>query len=175
MTKPLVVSDSSSLILAAKAGLLGPICTAFWVIIPERVFEETVLQGKQLQKADAWKIEKAVLQKKIRVKKLRPAKDIRIENLRLDFNLGKGEAEAIELYFQSRAKLLLVDDKQAINMAKLLEVSWVTLPALLVGLVEKKRISKLDALESLQILQEEGRYKLGFILDAFYKIEKRGE
>ncbi|MBI2598125.1 MAG: hypothetical protein HYW50_02925 [Candidatus Diapherotrites archaeon] len=174
MTKLLVVSDSSSLILAAKAKIIEIICAEFLVEIPKKVFEETVVAGKELQQADAFILEKAVNEKKIVVKNTIPSKSKEIAELIEIFNLDEGEKQAILLYLEKKAQLLLVDDKQAINSAKLLEINWLTVPGLLVEFAKRKKLEKKIALESLRILQEEGRYKLGFILKAFDEIEKEG-
>lgn len=172
MTKLLVVSDSSSLIIGTKAGLLEAICKEFLVEIPEKIFEETVVAGKKLQKTDALKIEEAVEENRIVVKKVKPLKNNKIMKWLNEFNLGEGEKQALQLYIQANAKLLLADDKQAINVAKLLDLNWATIPDIIVGFAEKRKISFEKALEALKIAQEEGRYKLDFILEAFNKIEK---
>lgn len=172
MTKLLVVSDSSSLILAAKSNLLELICMDFLVEIPQKVFEETVSAGKDLQKIDAFIIEKLINEKKIIVKKIRPLQRQSVIESIEKFSLDEGEKQAIILYFQENAQLLLADDKQAINTAKFLGIDWTSVPVIAVELFNRKRISKKSALESLRILQEEGRYRLDFILDAFNEIEK---
>ena len=172
MTKLLVISDSSSLILGTKAGLLDALCEEFQVEIPEKVFEETVVAGKKLQKVDALKIEEAIEENKIVVKKAKPLKESKVSKWLSQLNLDKGEMEAIKLYIQTNAKLLLVDDRQAINAAKLLEINWVTIPDIIVGFAERKKILREDALEALKIAQREGRYKIDFILKAFNKIEE---
>ncbi|MEW6295354.1 MAG: hypothetical protein AB1467_03615 [Candidatus Diapherotrites archaeon] len=172
MTKLLVISDSSSLIIGTKAGLLTALCEEFEVEIPEKVFEETVAAGKELQKIDALKIEEAIEENKIMVKKATPIKDSKVMKWFKELNLDEGESQAIHLYIQTNAKLLLVDDKQAINAAKLLEINWATIPDIIVGFAERAKIPKENALEALKIAQQEGRYKIDFILKAFNKIEK---
>jgi len=172
MTSVLVVCDSSSLILLAKANLLELLCKEFSVEIPEKVFEETVVAGKKLQKIDALKIEDAVEKKLIGVKGVIPAKAGKTEKWLNELNLDDGEKEAIQLYLQRKAHLLVVDDKQAIKAAKLLEINWTTAPGLVVGFVGRKKLRHESALEALKILQKEGRYRLDFILEAFDKIEK---
>lgn len=172
MTRLLVVSDSSSLILGTKAELLNVICQEFQVKIPEKVFEETVLEGKKLQKFDALKIEEAILENKISVLKTKSLRNDKAIKRFKELDLDEGEKQAIELYLQVRANLLLADDKQAINAAKLLDINWATIPDLIVGFAENKKISREKALEALKIVQIEGRYKLDFILNAFNKIQK---
>jgi len=172
MTKLLVVSDSSSLIIGTKAGLLNILCEEFSVAIPEKVFEEAVVAGKKLQKIDALKIEEAIENKKILVKKTEPAKGGKTASWLKELSLDEGEMQAIYLYIQANAKLLLADDKQAINAAKLLDINWATIPDIIVGFAERKKISQEQALEALKIAQQEGRYKLDFILEAFKKIKR---
>ena len=172
MTRVLVISDSSSLIIGTKAGLLNAMCEEFQIEIPEKVFEETVLAGKELQKIDALKIEEAIEENKIAVKKTEPLKEGKTARWLSQLSLDEGETEAIKLYIQTNAKLLLIDDRQAINAAKLLEINWTTIPNIIVEFAVRKKISRETALEALKIAQREGRYKLGFILKAFNKIEE---
>ena len=172
MTRLLVIGDSSSLIIGTKAGLLDAICEEFQVEIPEKVFEETVMAGKELQKIDALKIEEAIEENRIVVKKIKPLKEGKAAKQLSRLNLDEGEMEAIKLYIQTNAKLLLADDRQAINAAKLLEINWATIPDIVVGFAERKKISKEKALEALKIAQIEGRYRIDFILKAFNKIEE---
>ncbi len=172
MTRLLVISDSSSLIIGTKAGLLSVMCEEFQVEIPEKVFEETVIAGKELQKIDALKIEEAIEENKIVIKKAKSLKESKATKWLSQLNLDEGEMEAIKLCLQTNAKLLLVDDRQAINAAKLLEINWATIPDIVVGFAERKKISRENALEALKIAQKEGRYKIDFILKAFTKIEK---
>ncbi|MFH1697377.1 MAG: hypothetical protein ABH854_05745 [Candidatus Diapherotrites archaeon] len=172
MTKLLVISDSSSLIIGTKAGLLDALAREFRVEIPQSVFEETVIAGKKLQKVDALKIEEAVNGKLITVRKAGGCTDKKTAKMLDEFNLDRGERDAIQLYIRRNAKLLLVDDRQAINAAKLLGITWTTVPEIIVGFAEKRKISRGNALDALRIAQDEGRYKLDFILEAFMKVEK---
>ena len=174
MTRLLVVSDSSSLILAAKAGILGVLCGEFDVQIPRKVFEETVVAGKRLQKADAFRIEQAVEGKRISVKNMGLFPKGKKRDLVRALSLDAGEEEAIALCIQAGADLLLADDRQAINAAKVLEIMWVTVPGIIVEFSRRKKMSRKEALEALKIVQVEGRYRLDFMLNAFNEIEKTG-
>jgi len=167
MTKVLVVSDSCSLILSAKANLLDVLCEEFKVEIPKKVFDEVIVEGKKLGKVDAFIVEKKVNSKKVIVKGVVKERMKEFEQ----FNLDEGEKEAILLSIQEKADLLLVDDRQAINTAKLLGIKWVSLPVLLQWMYERNKILRDDALSALAILQREGRYKLDFILGVLKEIE----
>ncbi|HIH10507.1 MAG TPA: hypothetical protein HA254_07630 [Candidatus Diapherotrites archaeon] len=173
MTNSLVISDSSSLIIVTKCGLLNYLCSRFKVEIPQAVFDETVTEGKKLQKVDALLIEGALEEGKLEVKAITAAKakETRfIEKL----GLGEGEKEAIILYLQRKAALLLVDDCHGIKAAKLLGINWATVPAIIVGFARDGAISRQEAMECLRIAQEKGRYRVDFILDAFRELEKTG-
>lgn len=172
----LVVSDSSSLILATKAGLLKLICVEFAVEIPPTVFEETVVAGKLLNKLDAWKIEEAIGARQIKVMPVNSNPNPKTLKWFEEFRLGAGEQEAIQLYLQGQADILLVDDRQAIHAAKLLNIAWVSLPVLLAGMAERQKLPLGEAMEKLRIIQEQGRYRLEFIIEIFNRLEKlRGE
>lgn len=175
MTKSLVVSDSSSLILLTKAGLLSIVCKEFRVEIPEKVYTETVVIGKQLQKVDAFRIDEAIRNDSIKVKKIQFLKANKMAGKLDEFNLGDGERDAILLYQQENANVLLIDDQQEIGMAKLLNINWVTIPRLIAGLTKTGRIHKREGLEALRVVQLYGRYTLDFILDAVDEIEKTKE
>lgn len=167
MTKLLVVADSCSLILLAKAKILDITCEEFKVEIPEKVFEEVIKMGKKLGKLDAFIIEKKIKSGSILVKKINKIKKIQLKQ----FNLDKGEEEAILLSIEDKADLIIIDDKQAINTAKLLGLDWISTPILIQGFYERKKISKYDAFDALAIIQREGRYKLDFILGILKSIE----
>lgn len=171
MTKAVIVSDSSSLIIGTKAGLLDAMCKEFQIVIPEKVFEETVIAGRELQKIDALEIWNSVKEKKIKLKKTRAMKNQKVAYWLDEFALDAGEKQAIALYFQTKAKMLLVDDRQAIKTAKLLGIRWVTIPGIIVAFSDRKIVSKEKAVEALKIAQDEGRYKIGFINEAFKKIK----
>lgn len=166
MTKLLVVSDSCSLILLTRAKLLDIVCKEFSVEIPSKIFEEVVIVGKELNKVDAFIIEKKIKTKKIFVKEI----SLNKLNELIQFNLDKGEEEAIMLSIQDNADFFLADDKQAINTAKFLGINWISIPILIQSFYEKKKINQNDAFEALSIVQREGRYKLDFILEVLKNI-----
>jgi predicted nucleic acid-binding protein len=172
MTRLLVVSDSCSLILLTKANLLEKIVGEFNIEIPQKVFDETITQGKLFGKLDAYKIEEFVLNKKIIVKKISSNISKEFEKICKEINLGDGEKEAILLYLQTKAKLLLVDDKQAITSAELLHINWTGVLGLISLLFNEKKLTRYEANEALRIFQNEGRYKLDLILEVFDLINR---
>lgn len=150
----MVVLDSSSLILLAKAGLLDITINSLKEkpLIPWAVYAESV--GKK-KAEDATLIEARVKQQKITVQVL---EDLAVPTkLIQDFNLGQGEAEAIALCLANKM-VLVTDDKKAMNTCRLMEINFITVPNIVVELYREKRITKIEAEIVIQKLNYYGRY-----------------
>ena len=81
----IVIKDSMVLIHLAKITILENACDFFKnILIPEKVFEETVLKGKERSFDDAMLIESIIKKGKIRVMKIRKKELIKKIN---DFNV----------------------------------------------------------------------------------------
>ena len=87
-----------------------------------------------------------------------------------DFNLGLGEAAAIALALKQQARLLEVDDKNAINACKLLGIGFTTALGILLRSREKELIDQGDALAKLAALAKYGRCKDTVVEDARLKL-----
>lgn len=91
-----VSSDSSSIILLQKAGLLDIFLKQYQVIVAEAVYDELTMTNKQgsgqLQKLLAGRVRKG-------------------DNQIIE-GLGRGESAAIELYRKNGADFVLLDDKK---------------------------------------------------------------
>ena len=168
--KRLVVSDSSSLILLAKADMLRETGKIFRIIIPQKVFEETVVKGKELKKEDAFRIETCV-GKGIEIHGIKESP--KVKELAEQLGIGKGEEEAFHLYFNKNADLLLTDDRQAIKLANLLGINWSGVPNIVL-LLYKMGLSDHDAsLEKMSLLEKYGRYKLEYIVEMKKKLGEK--
>lgn len=111
-----VVSNSVSLIHMFKSGAEGLLKGQFKMIwIAPKVFDETVIRGKEKKFADAFRIEQAIGDY-IEVKELDEDYRILAQRLR-EMGIGPGEAETIAL-----AKMLdvpaILDDKNARKAAQ---------------------------------------------------------
>ena len=166
----MIVFDASTLILIAKIELLTPFLAGMElrVCIPTEV-ERECCGGKKT--IDALMIQKALEGSRIRVMAVNNHK--LIAKLQVDFNLGKGEAEAIALALKEKAQLLGIDDKNGINASKLLGIPFTTAVGLLVRSREKGLLDPSDALAKLTALAEYGRYRNSIIEDARRKMEVR--
>jgi predicted nucleic acid-binding protein len=89
-----------------------------------------------------------------------------VAKLRADFNLGKGEAEAIALAVNEKAQLLGIDDKNGINACKLLGLAFMTAVGILLRSRKKRLLEGSAALEKLAHLASYGRYRDSIMEDA---------
>ncbi len=140
-----IVSNANPLIYLAKANKLKLIEKLLnEVFIPEAVFQEVVIEGKRLAEKDAYRIEKAINDGWLKVKKVRTS-------LSFDISLHSGEIEVISLAKQEQIKTVLVDDGKARSVAELADLEPVGTLAILLQAV-KSRMMDFD--EFLSILEE---------------------
>ena len=103
----LVIKDSMVVIHLAKLLLLENSCDYFkCVIIPERVYNE-ILKGKKKGFPDVPIVLNLIKEKKIGVKKV---KNKELVAKAYQFNIQRGEAEVLALYWQENADLIATDD-----------------------------------------------------------------
>lgn len=164
----MIVSNASTLILIAKAELLDKFVEHVGqeIGIPKEVERECCGAQKSL---DALLIQKAIQEEKIRVSQVRNRK--LCDQVRRDFNLGKGESEAIALAFSKKAHLVALDDKSGINACKLLRIPFTTAIDILIRMRERGLLAQEEALTKLDILAHYGRYTAGMVKDAREKLE----
>ncbi len=164
----MLVLDASTLILIAKAELLGPFLAgvSLEVAIPGEVARECCGAKKSL---DALVIQKALDESRIKVVLVKNRK--LVAKLQADFNLGQGEAEAITLTLKGRAQIIGIDDKNGINACELLGIAFTTAVGILIRSREKGLLDRSAALAGLATLAKYGRYKNSIIEDARLKLE----
>lgn len=164
----MIIFDSSTLILIAKIELLSPLLAGMEsrVAIPTEVERECCGVKKTF---DALMIQKALDESRIQVLSVKSHKFI--GRLQADFSLGKGEAEALALALKEKAQWLGIDDKNAINAAKLLGIPFTTAVGILVRSREKGLLNHGEALAKLTALAKYGRYKHAIVEDARQRME----
>ena len=166
----MIVFDASTLILIAKAELLGSFLTGIELeaAIPVEVEKECCGVKRSL---DALLIKKALDELRIKVIAVKNRK--LVVKLQGDFGLGRGEAEAIVLALSEKADVLGIDDKNGINACKLLGIAFTTAIGILVRSREKGLLTGSEALANLATLAKHGRYKESILEDARRKLETR--
>lgn len=166
----LVVKDSMILIHLAKMHILAESCQYFGnVLIPTKVYEETVLTGKKKGHPDALIIEQTISENLIKIKKVVDKK--KIENLRL-FGLHLGEAEAVALYFQEKAQFLATDDDTCRRNRILLAINIIGSPAIVLALFKSGIIARRNALDCVYALETIGWFDINVINEMKRQIER---
>lgn len=165
----MIVFDASTLILLAKTDLLELFISNYpgQVLIPEEVRSE-IMEG---EKADVVVFKQLIESKKIKVLKI---KKMDFSNKFMeDFNIEKGEAEALGLTLQEKAGVIATDDKNAMKACKFLKIEFVTSISILIRVFEKGLINREEAFIKLRKLQSIGRYTKAIIADAAEQIQGR--
>ena len=140
-----MICDSTPIIFLSKINKLELFKELFTsIIIPESVKEETLIENKPGYEA----IKKAIEEKWIKI--ANPKK-------RLELNLGKGETDAISLA-KEKSETLIIDDAYAIKAAKFYDVDIIRTTTLIFIAINKKIISKKEAVNLLNKLIEQGYY-----------------
>lgn len=162
----MIVFDASTLILLAKIEVLELFVSNFEgeVLIPETVRAEVLKEDKE----EVPLIKTLIDSKKIQISRLKDEKQTR--KLMNDFSIA-GEAEAIVIALKKGAHAVATDDRNAIRACKMLRLEFITAIAVLIRAVEKRLISKEEAMSKLQKLQSIGRYNKAIIEDAAKQIE----
>src|SRR3989344_9207031 len=135
-----IISDASTLVLLQKVALLDKLIKNFDFIIPQEVYEEAVIKGKNIKSKDSYLIEDKINKKTIKVKEVKDKK--RISKIIKEFGLGEGETEAIVLFLQENADFLATDDHKAINVCKIYRIPFMTALTFVIKAFEIKIINK---------------------------------
>jgi predicted nucleic acid-binding protein len=145
-----VVSNSSPIIHLAKIGKLSLLREYFnTIMVPESVFKECVAEGKDRKEVEA--IKKAEW---IRVAEVQDKKLVKL----LQSSLDDGESEAIALSLESGADLILLDDSDAREKAR---IYGLTVTGTLGVLLRAKKDRKISSLkENIIKLRESGFWVL---------------
>lgn len=143
----LVVKDAMVIIHFAKANVLRESCAFFHkVYIPELVLNEVIKGEFQ----DTKTIRDCIEQNLLQVKKIVNKKFISLAN---QYNIFRGEAEAVALCWELKADALATDDYQVRKKESLLKIKIVGTPALLLWLYREKALAKEQLIAAIQCLR----------------------
>ena len=108
-----IISNATPLIYLAKADQLSLLYEMFETIfIPDAVYREVVIHGKNKEETDAFRVEGAVKDGWIVVKKVKKICDI-------ELSIHPGEVEVLSLAREMAIKVVLMDDTKARIAAEL--------------------------------------------------------
>ncbi len=163
----MIVSNSSPIIFAAKLGIL-PLLRKLYgtILIPEEVYSEVVVKGKEIGAAEVIEIEKAIMDKHMHVTRVRnlPSKYL--------VHLHHGEQKAILLCRQEKINHILLDDREAIILCSTLGITTIRTTRVLLELLRKKLISREYFEDLLAVLSNQGYFMTAEVYDALRKAGK---
>jgi len=149
----MMVKDAMVVIHLAKITLLKKSCKYFkQVFVPQEVYNE-ILNGEEKGYPDAKIIIELVKMKYIKVKSV---KDKSLFKKAEAFNIQKGEAGAIALYWEEKADYIATDDDNVRKKSILLGIKLIGTPAIILKLYKEKVIEKEKFDESLAELRKIG-------------------
>jgi len=148
----MVVKDAMVIIHLAKITLLEKSCDYFKdVVIPELVYNEAVVNGKE--HPEAMMIKELAEKNKIKVKKINNKILINKAN---QYNIQRGEAESVSLYWQDEGDLLATDDDNVRKKGVVLNLNIIGTPAIIFKLYKDNIIDKKKFRESISQLRKIG-------------------
>ena len=140
------VSNSGPLIHLTNAGLLELLFKLYDVIlIPQSVYNEIVIKGKEEGHSDAIILEQAITNEKIKVEKVK-ANTQKISTSKLH----QGEINTILLALQSEVEIILLDDEEARIFARKLKIKVKGTLGILIELFKQKFLKLEEALKYLK-------------------------
>lgn len=141
--------DSDALIKITKSSVKEMVLSNISTDIPKKVEQETVDDGKKSGHPDAVVIERNIQAGKIKVRETRSS-DVS-ERIIASLNISGGESDSLRLFSNNRGNYdcIITDDQKFIDLIDGLEIPFLTPSALLVYLVNQKRVSPDQALQYL--------------------------
>ena len=160
----MVVADTMVVIHLAKITLLEKSCQRFQrVLIPQEVHRE-ILEGEKKGYEDVKTVQELVRAGKVSIRRVR---DKNLLKRAKEFNVQRGEAEALALYWQERADYLASDDDSLRKKSAALDLKLVGTPAMILTLYKEKLIDKHKLVESLRALRKIGWFS-NAVLDKIF-------
>jgi predicted nucleic acid-binding protein len=153
----IIISDASTLILLQKVALLDKLVKKARFIIPQEVYSEAIIKGKNVKSKDSYLIEDKITDNIIKVKNVKNMK--KVSQIMSEFGLARGESEAIALFLEENADILAIDDHKAINICKIYKIPFMTALTFVINAHSTKLIMKNEAKEMIKNLGVYGRYK----------------
>lgn len=166
----IIIKDAMVLIHLAKLSILEKSCVYFnKVLIPQAVHQE-ILEGKEKNLSDAPIILGLVQNKKIIIKQIKDNNLIKKAN---QFNIQRGEAEAVALYWQEKANIIATDDDNVRKKKILLGINIIGTPVIILKLFKEKIIDENKAEQCISELRKIGWFSSA-VLDKILMEVKNG-
>jgi predicted nucleic acid-binding protein len=141
----ILLLDADALIKLNRAGILGLVAEVFECIIPDEVYQEVVIKGKQSGHTDAEEIER-LIESGIEVKPPAPVREV-------ESRLDRGESAVLALASQQGSQVIISDDRQFVNFLSRSGIPHPVPAALIVVMVQQHLMTKSEAREALEQLR----------------------
>lgn len=162
----LAVSNATPLIYLAKLSKLHLLIKIFRkIIIPVQVYTEVITKGKKLNKPEVIVIEKLIKTNFIEIKKFKAKREIE--------TLHKGECDAISLALKEKISNVLIDDKEGVEICKILGLKPFRTTALLLLFLKQNLINLEEFKELLIKLSKNGYFLRAEVFEFLVKEAKR--
>ncbi len=142
-----VVVDSDGVIKLAKADILKVMLKTWDCLIPQAVYEETVERGVRGAYPDALAIREVLQPQTVRPMVRHPRATMLLQHKR---SLGRGEQEALHLFFRARVHTIITDDAAFVTVLDQAGISYLPPALVLIELVHHQELEPRAALEGLE-------------------------
>lgn len=139
--------DSDGLIKLAKAGVLERVVEAWTCLVPRVVYIETVERGLEAAYPDALVISRALPSAAVRSGARHPRAAGLLQGNR---GLGRGEQEALHLFFAARGDAIVTDDAVFVGVLARAGLPYLVPALVLVRLAREQRLERAEALDCLE-------------------------
>ncbi len=147
-----IVADADGLIKLGKSGALATLLSVAEVLVPEAVYQESVVTGKREMYDDAFKLERELREGGAKV--IQVVENEQAERLLEDAPaLGPGERAALRLTYESEADAILTDDRAFLGFLAGAGIRALVPAAAIVLLVERGAVSVEGAVEALRRIE----------------------
>ena len=144
------VSNSGPLIHLTLAGLLDLVFELFdLIIIPPQVYDEIIVKGKEQNHSDAYILERAINNKKIKIEAVKKSNKTITSS-----KLHEAEIESVILSLQLHAEVILLDDEEARIFARRLGIRVSGTLGILIELFKRGFFGLDEALQYLKKINE---------------------
>lgn len=168
-----MITNASPLIIFAKIRKLELLqAVTKEIIAPHAVYEEVVLKGKDAP--DALLLKEFIEKKKIIVKVLNKEGKEKAEQLEKTYkNIDYGEAETIALALEQKESIVLIDEKNARDVAKLHGLIPKGSLSILLRAFQRKQIDEKE-LREIVLLMTTTKFHLGAdVMNTFWMIVEK--
>lgn len=168
-----MITNASPLIIFAKIRKLDLLhAVTKEIITPEAVYDEVVIKGKDAP--DALLLKEFVEKKKIIVKLLDKEGKEKVAQLEKMYkNIDYGEAETIALALQQKERRVLIDEKNAREVAKLYGLVPKGSLYILLSAFQKKQIDEKE-LQQIVMMMTTTKFHLGAdVMNTFWMIVEK--